>query len=89
MTDPSNRDSEIDVGPYVPCLGGITYQVTLETGAIATSPIAFPQDRNPTIATAVVTADGKVFSVPAPAEVTESVTEFERLMRQVLNSELT
>ena len=84
MTDQVELSEILEVGPFVPSLGGISYQVTLESGAIATSPIAFLSARPPHTHGVVVTADGQVVSIPVISERSPMQAEFEELMRRVL-----
>jgi uncharacterized membrane protein len=74
----------IEVGPYVPSPGGVTYHVTLESGAIITSPVGFARDDHRNDASTVVVADGRVFLIPGDVEKDTASIEYESLMRRVL-----
>ena len=71
MKEHRTSDAEIiEIGRIAPSVvSGVMYQVTLESGAIVTSPTGFPPDEvPPTVTSAIVTSDGRVLSVPPRPE---------------------
>lgn len=84
MTDQIRDVAVIEVGPYVPSPGGVTYHVTLESGAIVTSPVGFARDDRRQDASTVVVADGHVFLIPGDVGKDAASIEYESLMRRVL-----
>jgi hypothetical protein len=67
MNDPNEHPEEVQViGAVLPEGCGLIYHVTLESGAIVTSPRGFGEPPPAYPLSAVITADGRFLSPPTP-----------------------